>query len=148
MTGVDAPSLLIVEDDEALRERLIRAFRDRGFDVRGAASVERAQELAEQESPEFAIVDLRIGDRSGLDVVRSLLALDAGTRIVVLTGYGSIATAIEAIRLGALHYLTKPADAESIRGALEHGAEAPSSAPPVTPTLARAEWEHINRVLV
>lgn len=148
MTPSDFPCLLIVEDDEPLRERLVRAFRDRGFDAHGAATVERAEALAAENSPEYAVVDLRIGDRSGLDLVRSLLALDPGTRIVVLTGYGSIATAIEAIRMGAVHYLTKPSDADTIRAALDRGAspEAPTS--PATPSLARAEWEHINRVLV
>lgn len=148
MTVSESPSLLIVEDDDAFRERLVRAFRDRGFDARGAASAERAYELATEDSPEYAVVDLRIGEDSGLDVVRALLAIDAGTRIVVLTGYGSIATAIEAIRLGAVHYLTKPSDVDSIRAALEHGAAAEHAAPPRTPSLARAEWEHINRVLI
>jgi two-component system response regulator RegA len=148
MSSADRPTLLVVEDDDALRTRLARAFQARGFETREAASVPDAKRLLAEESPEYAIVDLRIGEQSGLDVVRALLAADAGTRVVVLTGYGSIATAIEAIRLGAVHYLTKPADADAILAALEGRASAASAAPPVTPTLARAEWEHINRVLV
>jgi two-component system, response regulator RegA len=148
MSSADRPSLLVVEDDDALRSRLAAAFRSRGFDAREAASVAEAERLLAEESPEYAIVDLRIGERSGLDVVRALLAADAGTRVVVLTGYGSIATAIEAIRLGAVHYLTKPADADAILAALERRDGVATATPPVTPTLARAEWEHINRVLV
>ena len=142
-----APTLLVVEDDELLRQRLVRAFVERGFLVQGAASVGEAQRLSE-DPPEYAVVDLRIGDESGLDVLRALLAKDPATRVVVLTGYGSIATAVEAMRLGAVHYLTKPADADQILSALKRGAS--DSAPPAGEplSLARAEWEHINAVLV
>jgi two-component system response regulator RegA len=145
-TGV-APTLLVVEDDDSLRERLVRAFEDRGFLVQGAASVGDARRLSE-EAPEYAVVDLRIGEESGLDVLRALLAKDPATRVVVLTGYGSIATAVEAMRLGAVHYLTKPADADQILSALKRGAS--DSVPPAGEplSLARAEWEHINHVLV
>jgi two-component system, response regulator RegA len=150
-----APTLLIVEDDEALRLRLVRAFADRGFLAQGAASASEALKLGE-EAPEYAVVDLRIGEESGLDVIRALLARDPATRIVMLTGYGSIATAVEAMRLGALHYLTKPADADEILAALQRGenganakdAEATPALPSEPLSLARAEWEHINSVLV
>jgi two-component system response regulator RegA len=147
-----APTLLVVEDDEALRLRLVRAFADRGFLVQGAASAAEALELGE-EAPEYAVVDLRIGEDSGLDVIRALLARDPATRIVMLTGYGSIATAVEAMRLGAVHYLTKPADADEILVALQRGqgaegAEATPALPSEPLSLARAEWEHINSVLV
>ena len=143
-----APTLLVVEDDELLRERLVRAFADRGFLAQGAASVAEAQRLAE-EAPEYAVVDLRIGDESGLEVIRALLAKDAATRVVMLTGYGSIATAVEAMRLGAVHYLTKPADADEIVSALLRGTADAPPAPAGEPlSLARAEWEHINHVLV
>jgi two-component system response regulator RegA len=144
-----APTLLVVEDDEALRTRLVRAFADRGFLAQGAASTAEAVARSD-EAPEYAVVDLRIGDESGLDVIRALLGRDPATRIVMLTGYGSIATAVEAMRLGAVHYLTKPADADEILAALQRGETAAASpSPPGEPlSLARAEWEHINHVLL
>jgi two-component system response regulator RegA len=143
-----APTLLVVEDDEALRTRLVRAFGDRGFAAHGAESVQEALRLTD-DAPEYAVVDLRIGEGSGLEVVRALVAKDPATRIVMLTGYGSIATAVEAMRLGAVHYLTKPADADEILSALRRGESNDAPVPPAeTLSLARAEWEHINRVLV
>lgn len=143
------PTLLVVEDDDALRTRLVRAFAERGFLAQGAATAAEAARLAE-DAPEYAVVDLRIGDESGLSVLRDLLARDPATRIVMLTGYGSIATAVEAMRLGAVHYLTKPADADEILAALRRGQDdGPALAPVGEPlSLARAEWEHINHVLV
>lgn len=142
------PSLLVVEDDDALRERLVRAFTERGFLAQGAASAAEAERLSD-EAPEYAVVDLRIGEESGLGVIRMLLGKDPATRIVMLTGYGSIATAVEAMRLGAVHYLTKPADADQILAALQRGTDDAGAVPPSEPlSLARAEWEHINRVLV
>ena len=96
----------------------------------------------------MAVVDLRLGAESGLDVVRELKAIDSSTAIVVLTGYGSIATALESIRLGALHYLTKPTDPDRILAAFERGLAArPRDLPIDTPSLARVEWEHLQRVL-
>ena len=153
-----ARTLLIVEDDDVLRPRLARAFRERGFEVREAPDVDGALETASGDPPEYALVDLRLGTRSGLEVVRGLAELDPATVIVVLTGYGSIATALEAVRLGATHYLTKPADVDDVLAAFARGASgatATSEPAPVvdaggpdsTPTLARVEWEHINRVL-
>lgn len=143
----DTPTLLVVEDDDTLRQRLVRAFKERGFLAQGAASAAEANGLSE-EAPEYAVIDLRIGDESGLHVLRMLLAKDPATRIVMLTGYGSIATAVEAMRLGAVHYLTKPADADEILAALQR-ADAGSPALSGEPlSLARAEWEHINHVLV
>ena len=147
--GAEPATLLIVDDDHFLRDRLARAFRDRGFAVRAAADVEAALATVSAEPPELAVVDLRMPGRSGLDLVRELRALDLTTKVVVLTGYGSIATAIEATRLGATYYLPKPADADDILAAFARGERA-SPAPPVAPeapSLARAEWEHINRVL-
>jgi two-component system, response regulator RegA len=148
MAEAEAPTLLVVEDDDFLRERLVRAFRDRGFAAQGAASVTEAARLAD-DAPEYAVVDLRIGEESGLEVLRALLAKDPATRVVLLTGYGSIATAVEAMRLGAVHYLTKPADADQIIAALQRGTDTDVVAPAGEPlSLARAEWEHINAVLV
>jgi two-component system, response regulator RegA len=148
-------SILIVEDDDVFRRRLAQAFADRGFEVREARDADEALDAARHDTPEFVVVDLRMPGRSGLDVVRELKALDAATSIVVLTGYGSIATALEAVRLGATHYLTKPADVEAILAAFERergndAAAVPADVPiPMeTPSLARVEWEHINRVLM
>jgi len=141
-------SLLVIDDDEVFRSRLVLALRARDYEVRAASDAATALEMAAAETPERAIVDLRIPGPSGLDLVRSLKALDPATQIVVLTGYGSIATAIEAVRLGARDYLTKPVDVDRIVAALEgssdgHGVEDSEE----TPSLARVEWEHIQRVL-
>ncbi len=139
------PLMLIVDDDEVLRERLARAFRTRGYEVATAADYEQALAQARRDSPEFAVVDLRMPGRTGLEVVRDLRALDPATKIVVLTGYGSIATAVEAMRLGATNYLPKPADADDILAAF--GGPSSMAIPADPPSLARTEWEHINRVL-
>ena len=143
-------SVLIVEDDEVYRTRLTRAFRDRGFDAREAAAGPEAISIAQQDSPELALVDMRMpGGLSGLDVVRALHDIDPTTRIVVLTAYGSIATALDAVRLGATHYLTKPVDMDEILAAFHRTVStAPAPDPNYDPpSLARVEWEHINRVL-
>jgi len=128
-----AHSILVVDDDATFRTRLVRAFAERRYDARGAAGAAEAVALAREDSPELAVVDLRMPDGNGLDVVRDLLAIDPSTRIVVLTGYGSIATAVDAMRLGAVHYLSKPADADQILAAIDPN--------------RRVEWEHIQRVL-
>lgn len=150
MAASEAPSLLIVDDDETFRERLARAFRDRGYEVRTAAGYDAAMQLAQVESPELAVIDLKMPGQSGLELTRDLHGLDPATKIVVLTGYGSIATAIEAVRLGAIYYLNKPADADDVLAAFARGDAPPLETPPaeyMPPSLARAEWEHINRVL-
>lgn len=150
-TASTARSVLVVDDDEVFRNRLVRAFVERGFDARGASNWQTAIDSAQVDSPEYAVVDLRMPDKSGLEVVKSLKALDPTTNVVVLTGYGSIATAMEAVRLGATHYLTKPADVDDILGAFARAQATPGEVPPEitheVPSLARAEWEHINRVL-
>ena len=141
------PSVLLVEDDERFRERLGRALTARGCDVRAVATVEDALAAATLESPELAVVDLKLPVGSGLDVVRGLHAIDPTTRIVVLTGYGSIATALESVKLGATHYLTKPVDADQVLAAFA-GREVTQEPPTVeVPSLARVEWEHIQRIL-
>src|SRR5262245_500223 len=142
--------LLIVEDDQALRERMAQAFEQRGFEVRSAATAEEATALLNVDPPEWVILDLRIGDRNGLDLIPALKAADPATRIVVLTGYGSVATAIEGLRRGATDYLTKPADIDQILAAFDKAATDESRpTPPLQPaSLDRVEWEHINRVLV
>jgi two-component system response regulator RegA len=141
-----ARSVLVVDDDEVFRTRLAKAFRDRGFDVRSARDAAEAIRSARQDSPEFAVVDLRMPDASGLEVVRELHDIDPASVIVMLTGYGSIATALEAVRLGAVHYLSKPVDIDQILVAFE-GKSAPSTSSAGVPSLARVEWEHIQRVL-
>jgi two-component system response regulator RegA len=140
----DARSLLVVDDDAAFRERVVRAMRDRGYEATGVGDHPTALEVAREESPELALVDLRLPGESGLAVVRDLKALDASTVVVVLTGYGSIATAVESIKLGAASYLTKPADADQIVAAFA-GTQPAEEAQ--APSLARVEWEHIQRVL-
>jgi two-component system response regulator RegA len=149
-TDEQRPSLLIVDDDDRFRERLARAFEKRQYDVRAVKSGVEAIELAARESPEFALVDLRMPGEWGLHVVRELLDLDPETKVVVLTAYGSIATAIEAVRLGAASYLQKPASVEEMERAFQSTAapqQGPLEAPTQVPSLAKAEWEHINRVL-
>jgi two-component system response regulator RegA len=144
------PSILIVDDDEVFRTRLARAFVDRGYDVRTAGDYDSAVAQAQADSPELAVLDLKMPGRSGLELVKALREIDPATKMLVLTGYGSIATAIDAVRLGATYYLAKPADADDIVAAFARG-EAPPLEPPdidyKAPSLARAEWEHINRVL-
>jgi two-component system, response regulator RegA len=144
-----SPTILLVDDDETFRKRLARALSERGFVVREAADGEAALVSARAESPELALLDLRMPGVSGLEVVKALHALDPATRIVVLTGYGSIATALDAVRLGATHYLTKPADVGEILAAFARGEEEVSTdlADLEAPSLARVEWEHIQRVL-
>jgi two-component system, response regulator RegA len=144
----DGRTLLVVDDDVVFRTRLVRAFEARGLEVTAAGSVDEAIAAAQAETPELALVDLRLPTRSGLDVVRALKTLDETTTIVVLTGYGSIATAVESVRLGAAAYLTKPVDADQILTAL-NGTTPPaaSQTPYSVPSLARVEWEHIQRVL-
>jgi two-component system response regulator RegA len=139
-------TLLIVDDDEPFRTRLMRAFSDRGFDVSGAGSVDEALVLAHEDTPEFALVDLRLPGKSGLELVKTLRDLDAATTIVVLTGYGSIATAVESVKLGATSYLTKPVDADQIVAAFDGTVSMERTTPTAQP-LARVEWEHIQRVL-
>jgi two-component system response regulator RegA len=148
------PSVLLVDDDERLRSRMVRAFEERGYEAHQADGYDAAVEIAGAESTEFAVVDLRMPGKSGLEVVRELHRIDPSTKIVVLTGYGSIATALQAMRLGATHYLTKPADVDEVIAAFDRdktedaeAAAVPVEAEPQTPSLARVEWEHIQRVL-
>jgi two-component system response regulator RegA len=149
--GHERASLLLVEDDAILRDRLARALRERGLEVTTAGDAASALAAAREDPPELAVVDLKLPGASGLELVRELKALEPSTRVIVLTGYGSIATAVEAIKLGAVHYMAKPADADEIlstfgRGDVPLGLD-PGGAEPTAPSLARAEWEHIQRVL-
>lgn len=150
MSEATATTILVVDDDDVFRTQLARALRSRGFEVSAAATADAALASAEVEAPELAIVDLNLGGVSGLTVVRDLVAKDAGTQVLVLTGYGSIATAVEAIRLGAVGYLPKPADVDELLAAFAKAKLPPLVALPSelpAPSLARAEWEHLQRVL-
>lgn len=151
MSNDDKPAVLIIDDDERFRVRLSRAFVLRGWESYGAADSTAAQALAIEVAPDLAVVDLRLGSESGLDIVPRLRELDATVSILMLTGYGSIATAIEAVRRGADHYLTKPVDVDQILSAFESIRDrrrTPVRPPATVPSLARVEWEHIQRVLV
>lgn len=143
----EQPSLLLVDDDVTFCSVLSRALEKRGFAVTIAHSVENATPLAQDNPPEYAVVDLKMDGASGLVLIRSLHELDPATRIVVLTGYASIATAVEAIKLGATQYLAKPANADEIVAAFGHSADAGTPLIAQPPSVERLEWEHIQRVL-
>ncbi len=140
-------SLLIVDDDEAFRRRLARAMEKRGFDpVLMAESVAEGLSVTRQTPPAFAVIDLRLEDGNGLDVVEALRETRPDSRIVVLTGYGAIATAVAAVKIGATDYLSKPADADDVEAALMSRPD-DKPAPPENPMSAdRVRWEHIQRV--
>ena len=139
-------SLLLVDDDEPFLRRLAKAMEKRGFDVETAQSVAGGSAIAKARPPAFAVVDLRLEDGNGLDVVEILRETRPDSKVVVLTGYGAIATAVAAVKIGATDYLSKPADATDITNALLSSAEALPE-PPENPMSAdRVRWEHIQRV--
>ena len=139
-------SLLIVDDDNPFRERLARAMEKKGFIVSQAESVKKGIETVKQKKPAFAIVDLRLGDGNGLEVVKEIQALNSKSRVIMLTGYGNIPTAVAAIKQGAIDYLSKPADADDVERALLADPNRKAS-PPENPMSAdRVKWEHIHRV--
>jgi two-component system response regulator RegA len=142
----DDKSLLLVDDDEAFLRRLAKAMEKRGFAVETAESVAAGKAIANVRPPAYAVVDLRLEDGNGLDVVELLRAKRPESRIVVLTGYGAIATAVAAVKIGATDYLAKPADANDVTNALLAG-DAAHPPPPENPMSAdRVRWEHIQRV--
>lgn len=140
------PTLLLVDDDEAFLRRLGRAMERRGFRVEMAGSVAAALSVIALRPPAFAVVDLRLGDGNGLDVVERLREVRDDARVIVLTGYGAIASAVAAVKIGAIDYLSKPADAAEVtRALLAHEGDLPE--PPENPMSAdRVRWEHIQRV--
>ena len=139
-------SLLIVDDDNPFRERLARAMEKKGFIVSQAESVKKGIETVKQKKPAFAIVDLRLGDGNGLEVVKEIQTLNSKSRVIMLTGYGNIPTAVAAIKQGAIDYLSKPADADDVERALLADPNRKAS-PPENPMSAdRVKWEHIHRV--
>ena len=144
-TGDTSRSLLLVDDDAPFRTRLARAMERRGFDVVAVDSVQLGIEVAHESAPRYAVVDLRLADGSGLDVVKALRDARPESRIVMLTGYGNIATAVAAVKAGAVDYLPKPSDADAVESALL--ADGPLPPPPENPMSAdRVRWEHIQRV--
>lgn len=142
----DDHSLLIVDDDKPFLTRLARAMEQRGFAVETADTVAEAIRKARSAPPAFAVVDMRLGDGNGLDVIEAIHERRDDSRAIILTGYGNIATAVTAVKLGAIDYLSKPADADDVYAALtrQPGEKAP---PPENPMSAdRVRWEHIQRV--
>jgi two-component system response regulator RegA len=147
--NLEKRSILIIDDNEVFRTRLGRAFESRNWEVSLAAESAEALTLASETAPDLAIVDLRIASEDGLELVPRLREIDTTMSIIMLTGYGSIATALEAIKRGADHYLTKPVDADQILTTFEslQNASLSPRPPDTVPSLARVEWEHIQRVL-
>lgn len=146
-TAKTLPVMLVVDDDHAFRSRLVRALEDRHFPVVYAENAAQAVEQAKHKRPDRAIIDMRMNGTSGLQLIPQLLAIHEEMDIVVLTGFGSIASAKDAIRAGAVDYLTKPATTDQILAAFEAGHEGSMQAPTTAPSLAQVEWEHIQRIL-
>jgi two-component system, response regulator RegA len=143
------PVIVVVDDDDAFRNRLCRAFRDRGCEAHEVSRPEETLDLARSVSPDLVLLDLKMPGVGGLDLIQDIKKLDSTITVIILTGYGSIPTAMQALKLGADSYLSKPADTDQILAAyleLANGlTEKP--APTTVPSLARVEWEHIQRVL-
>lgn len=147
--AADQPILLLVDDDKVFCKVLKAALERRGYEVMVAHTLEKGIALAEQNMPEYAVIDLRIGHDSGLELVKKLLSLDANTACVMLTGFASIATAVEAIKLGAIHYLTKPTNADEIVKALNKNEGDTGVTINKNPLSAkRLEWEHLQKILL
>jgi two-component system, response regulator RegA len=140
------PSLLIVDDDGAFLRRLARAMEARGFAVDVAESVAEGIAKVRQRAPKYAVVDLRLGDGNGLDVIEAIRESRTDTRVIVLTGYGNIATAVTAVKLGAVDYLSKPADADDVFNALTQRVGEKADVPENPMSADRVRWEHIQRV--
>ena len=146
ISDFDNKSLLIVDDDNPFRERLARAMEKKGFKVFQAEGVQKGIESVKATKPAFAVVDLRLADGNGLDVVKQIQISNSTSRIIMLTGYGNIPTAVAAVKEGAIDYLAKPADADDVEKALLADTEKKAQ-PPENPMSAdRVKWEHIHRV--
>jgi two-component system response regulator RegA len=145
-TPVDDRDLLVVDDDKPFLARLARAMETRGFTVRTAESVSEGVAEVRRAAPNYAVVDLRLGDGSGLDVIKALHEVRPDARAIVLTGYGNIATAVTAVKLGAIDYLAKPADADAVYNALIASADQGDALPENPMSADRVRWEHIQRV--
>ena len=146
ITDFPNKTLLIVDDDSPLRDRLARAMEKKGFQVVQAEGVRQGILQAKNTSPGFAVVDLRLGDGSGLEVIKEIRKLKEDSRVIMLTGYGNIPTAVAAIKAGAIDYLPKPVDADDVESALL-AVPGSKATPPKNPMSAdRVKWEHIHRV--
>jgi two-component system response regulator RegA len=148
-TASDPLVVLVVDDDQVFRDRLCRAFRNRGCEAYESCTAAGTLQIAGTVSPDLVLLDLKMPGLNGLDLIQQIKKVDATIAVIILTGYGSIATAMQALKLGADHYLSKPADAEQILAAyvdLTQGSM-PKQTPTAVPSLARVEWEHIQRVL-
>jgi two-component system response regulator RegA len=145
----DHPVIVVVDDDQIFRNRLCRAFRDRGCEAHDAGTKEQSLQLVTSVSPDLVLLDLKMPGISGLDLIQDIKRIDSTITVIMVTGYGSIPTAMQALKLGADHYLAKPADAEQILDAYaELNMDSSEKHTPTTvPSLARVEWEHIQRVL-
>ena len=146
LSNFEDKSLLIVDDDNPFRDRLARAMEKKGFSVSQAEGVKKGIDLIKSKKPAFAVVDLRLGDGNGLEVVKELQSVNPDCKIIMLTGYGNIPTAVAAIKQGAIDYLAKPADADDVEKALLAD-PTKKAQPPENPMSAdRIKWEHIHRV--
>src|SRR3954468_3538333 len=139
-------TLLIVEDDRSFLQRLAKALEGRGFDVRTAESVAEGLAQVQRSAPAFAVVDMRLGDGNGLDVISALKRRRPEARGIVLTGYGNIATAVTAVKLGAVDYLAKPVDADDVVAALLAQGDKKIDPPDNPMSADRVRWEHIQRI--
>lgn len=143
-------SIILVDDEDFFRKRLVKAFTRRGFTTFEAANYNEALPIISKHKPQLALIDLKMPGKNGLELIRDVRGVVPTMKIVVFTGYGSIATAIDAVKLGALAYISKPADVEEILKAFDiiNDPNITVNSDSITvPSLARAEWEHINRVL-
>ena len=146
ISDLEDKSLLIVDDDNPFRDRLARAMEKKGFSVSQAEGVKKGIDLIKLKKPAFAVVDLRLGDGNGLEIVKELQVSNPNCKVIMLTGYGNIPTAVAAIKQGAIDYLAKPADADDVEKALLADPNKKAQ-PPENPMSAdRIKWEHIHRV--
>ena len=146
LSDFEDKTLLIVDDDDPFRDRLSRAMEKKGFQVNGSKTVENAIKLVKSSPPKFALVDLRLEDGNGLDVVQEINKQKKDSRIVMLTGYGNLPTAVAAVKAGAIDYMAKPVDADDVEAALLADPDSKAK-PPENPMSAdRVKWEHIHRV--
>lgn len=146
-TSLQPGYLLLVDDDRPFLIRLARAMESRGFSIQTADTVAEALSTVNQDPPSYAVVDMRLGDGNGLDVIEAIRNANPDARTIMLTGYGNITTAVSAVKLGAVDYLAKPADADDIFAALTSDGQAAHVEPPENPMSAdRVRWEHIQRV--
>jgi len=142
----NGPTLLIVDDDKAFGTRLARAMEARGYAVRIAESAQEGLAAIQQDPPSYAVIDMRLGDGNGIDLLAALAAKRPDARGIILTGYGNIATAVTAVKLGAIDYLAKPADADAVYGALVGDTDTRAALPDNPMSADRVRWEHIQRV--